>query len=497
MLGELLYRRKKVLVAALMGLVLLTLLAVLPGNPAGPYDARTNQRVEGFRLEFPTAGAIIEPFAAPSHVLSGALDYRVAILSALVWAFFLGGLCCTEWKSRPWRWRESWRPVLKAVAAGVASAVIFAAYALFCLLVRMPGWSLVSETGDFIIADLQSHTFGSHDGIVSASENLALHRARGCDVVAVTEHNDTQGSAAAEELSRRDASLPAVIPGVELRERGIAYLLGLNVYVRREDVKDLDLRDPAKFAAYVHGYPSGKDEHGGAVLALSWRLTGNDVYRLTAAGVDGFEIANFGHPIVQDGARQAMLNLHREQGIALVSSSDWHGWGGAWRTWTAVKAPGKRQLERSERARAVLAALRGRDTQDIIPLVAGRFGVPTMLHSVLAPFTEAVRYARELSAVRVTFWWLWVALLFGATALMDRAQFRARWVLLASLLLVVGTGLTLSGAGLIRSWISGEASYPFPARIGAWALALGICGLLASTLILLKEYRVHVRARGD
>ncbi|MHC4504957.1 MAG: hypothetical protein ACYTFI_16760 [Planctomycetota bacterium] len=79
-------RARPPVMATLGALVVLTVLAALPFDPEGPFDARTYERAEGVHLEFPAVGALIEPLAAAGHVVTGAPAMPAVGISTVVWA---------------------------------------------------------------------------------------------------------------------------------------------------------------------------------------------------------------------------------------------------------------------------------------------------------------------------------------------------------------------------------------------------------------------------
>jgi hypothetical protein len=472
-------RRRRSLILTGGALVVLTTLAAVQGNPAGPLDARTGEWAEGFTLEFPASGAFVEPLASLGHALAGAPDWQVAAKSTLVWAALLSAGVCLALEARRRPRRRTLVVALRAAGAAAVGAGVFVVYVAFCLAVRLPSWRLVAESSDLIVADLQTHTFGSHDGLIDTRSNLEWHAARGCDVVAVTEHDDPRGAVEARALAESAPDLPAVIPGAEVWWTD-AFLLALNFErgpslpwrCRRED-----------FIGAIHR------GHGGAVLALAWRVAPDGAHRLAEEGVDGFEIANLGHPDMPEEVRGAILDEAERRGLVLVSSSDWHGWGGFWRTWTAVRASGAASMSRRERAEAVVRALRERRAGDVIPLVAGRVGPPSTARAVFAPFAELVRYARELSGWRVLGWWFWAVVLLAAAEGLAALRLHRGRVFLAAFLAVLGAGMIGRGAILVAAWARGATSTAFPAEVGAKALALGAAALAAGVVIALLDLR--------
>ncbi len=475
-------RARPAVACALGGLSVITVLAALPFAPEGPFDPRDWSRVHDMRLEFPAAGALVEPVASLGHAIAGAPDVRVAAASAFVWVLVVGGGA-----SLVMALRRGGPPILTALrtlgGAGACTGV-FLVWVGFTLLVPLSSWRLVNERDDVVIADLQSHTFASHDGLVSARENLAWHGARGYDVVAVTEHNDARGGLEAEALSEMRALGTGVIPGVEWCEPGGGYLLALGLDgAKRPPVMTGSTAFAVSFCDEVHRV------HSGAAVALPWKVSPEDVRRLAAAGIDGFEIANAGHPDTPPDVRAAILDEAKKRGLVLVASTDWHGWGGFARTWSAVRVPGARELTPGARARAVVAALRERRPEDITPVVAGYMGPASTVRAIFTPVVEFARYAMELSPLRVIAWWVWAGAILGAAEFLRRARMRPGRTLLASTLAILGSGLVYEGTRLLGAWAAGVRAAAFLARVGGWGLALGLVAFATAATLVALELR--------
>ena len=224
----------------------------------------------------------------------------------------------------------------------------------------------------------------------------------------------------------------------------------------------------SQFISAVHGA-------GGAVVALSYLLDPRDIDLFAAAGVDGFEVANFGHPEMTEDVREFLLKAQNTYRIALVASTDWHGWGRFGRTWTLFKTQGIASPR--ERSEQVIQLLRDRDPDRIVSVVSQAIGRPSPLRSIFAPFVETIRYATELSPMRVASWWLWIAAVYAAIRYFRcGARHAARWIV-AGLFVTIGVLLFLRGLGLVRTWAEG-APFSFPLKIGAYSAGLGIVSFL-------------------
>ncbi len=425
----------------LLLLLVLSVAALSPWHPAGPFDPRTYARLAHMQLAYPLSSILWEPLTAPGNAIVGAPDFRVAFA---VTAFWLGVAAAI------WAWRRGgvwWRRGLRTTGWAVFAPWCLIAYMLFISNIHFPGWRLNPHDPDTVIADLHSRTLGTQDASVLGLFKLGWSLARGFNVVAVTAHDDPHGSFSAQQAAAREFPQLGVIPGVEVPDTDGDYLLGLGlkpgVQIPRFSSDRLDYA--RRFAAAIH------DQHHGAVISLGWHLDIDAVHRLAAAGVDGFEIANNIHPDTPKDVRAAILDVAQKDRLALVASSDWHRWGGAVRAWTLFHIPGAAAMTPQQRADAVVAALRNHDAAAVTPVVAGYIGEPSIARIVFAPFVEAVRYGAELSFPRLLGWWVWGGLSIAAAAALERRGLRPSRVLFATWLGIVGIGLLWRGVQIYFS----------------------------------------------
>lgn len=464
-------------VASIGVLVLLTVLAALPVDPQGPLDARTFEQAPGVRLEYPAGGALFEPLAAPGWVVAGAPDYRVAGIAIAFWIPAIACVLAFFWGSR--RLGSIRAGARKALVATSCSIGILLLLAAFSLLVRLPGWRLVVEGSDKIVVDLQSHTFGSHDGLVSIEQSLRWHRDRGFHVFAVTEHDAPDKALEAAAFADASPEYPAVIPAVETRLLD-GYVLAIGG-IKGAPYEMWRLPDEELVKAIR--------QRGGAVIALGWKLDVEGLRRLAACGVDGFEIANFGHPDLPDDVRKALLEESSRRGLVLVASTDWHGWSGFCRTWTVMHVPGASGMDRKAQTDAVVEALRSRRADNVLPVIAGKLGPPSTLRTIFAPFTETIRYAMELSAERVFAWWMWAIALIGAAEFLRLAKFRPVVVLGAAALFLLGAVVAWRGGELLAHGCSSDAQGKLPLWTGLGGLAIGLVALSVGVYLVSSELR--------
>ncbi|MBN1787675.1 MAG: PHP domain-containing protein [Sedimentisphaerales bacterium] len=475
--------RRLALILASAVLIFLTLTAALPIDVVGPFDARTHEPVDSVLVKFSPAGAILEPITALSHIIAGAPDMLVAFISIPIWIICI--IACTITIIQLYRnhWRLNWPTALR-ISLGIDFWLLFLAlYAMFALLVHIPNFQAVPQDANIVLAELQTHTFGSHDALISARDCLRWHGRRGCSVVAVTDHELLDGGLESASLAESDNSLPAVIPGVEIGFSKLGHVIAL---APKEQLAQLPLaeRNHRPFPPWFHQHcPQG------AALALSYSLNSKKIERFVNMEIDGFSIANDGHPGFPHSLQKEILNTTNKHNLSLVVWTDWHGYTAILRTWTAFHIPDANSLSRNQRAAAVLDILRRRDQSSITPIAIGQMKQVSLARAVFAPFVETVIYALSLSPSRLLAWWVWGIALFVISTWLLYIGIHPGQFIIAVTLTLMGTAVWLKGLKLIIAHISGQAPYSYPLYFGSTALAIGIASVITAILIFLLIFR--------
>lgn len=471
------------------GLMALTIVACVPFAPQGPFDARTYTRLSGVRLEQHHWTALIEPLFAPLKIIAGAPDFWIAAVSVLAWtlltAVVLGLFAARRIDGRgPQRGyaaRPAYAgsgghiaalaPVLRALRNALVTIATVTLLIVLFAIARIPGWRLVVRNPNLIVADLHSHTILSHDGLASLRTNVRWHQSSGYTMEAITEHDHLVDHRITWLSPSALEKMPALMSGVEdhTGRRAVCVALCPNpgTPIGRS------VRHTAWFAKKIHSA-------GGAVFVVTLaNLTPRDITRLADDGVDGFEIANEGHPGLPPRLARQVLAVSRSRGLVLLADSDYHGWSGMARTWNLIQAQGASTLSRAQRVRVVLRKLRDHDSAAFTPVVAGYMGAPSMARVIFSPFVETARYAMELSLIRVISWWVWAWGVFGVCVLLDRRGLRAGRIMHAALVWSTGAGLIGAGIALIRQG-PGITDYGF--HVGLAIAAFGAVACLIATL---------------
>jgi hypothetical protein len=467
--------RSAVLLAGIFILIFLTIMTAIPINVTGPFDARTFEPAEGVRLEYSPAGAALEPVTAPGQIMAMAPNGRAAIISVSIWFLILAGCIAAVGRLPGNHWRVNRRVIAGTLAAIVSGLFVLVLYGTFTVLVRIPNWRAVVQDTDIVLAELQTHTFGSHDGLISARDCLRWHGQRGCSVVAVTEHNFPEESLKAAALAENDESLPAVLPGVEIHiDNELGYVVAIGP--REAFLRNTFDRQRIPFMPYFH------QTYEGVVLALEYSINTGMVEQLCDAGMDGFSVASDGHPNASIIHRKEVLAVAEAHHLPVVAWSDWHGISGILRTWTAIRVPNAAELSRQQRASAVLDALRRHDWSNITPLTVGRIGRVTPARVIFAPFTESVRYALGLSPARLLAWWIWAVVLFLLVTVLLHLGIRPGKTIRGAAQAAMGIAVLISCFRFFIAYALGQTTHFFPVYIGLMALPLGIAGVLLGVI---------------
>jgi len=446
-----------------------------------PLDARTGMINTHVALSFSSWGALLEPIALPVHVLATLPDIRMGMVSMLTW--FMFSLVVYAWFQSP-----SWCVRLKIWRYGIFYSLL---YLIFALLIPLPNWALEKTNTHDIVADLHSHGLISHDGMISLQNNLKAHHRRGFDLVALTEHANLTQSVITYHPAH--ASTPEAIPGMEIPvyygahfylsavgfdattplPNGLAWYQGNKTPLPPKTLPSY-IWPVSKLIQVIH-------QHGGAIAVVALNLDVKEVHELTQAGVDAFEIINFGHHPLPEDVRQAMLQAQKEHGVALIASNDWHGWTGVLNTWTLIHPDPA--LHNQPLKLQVIDALRHHG-KNVVPLTAYPMHTMSNMEIIFAPFIAVYQYAKTISAPQLISLWAYFFLF-----LILSKYWRCQKISLAqatehSLLVGMATAILWHSIALYHDWSLSLIHPPLAHQVSLYAM------LLSTLVLMLEAYRI-------
>lgn len=480
------YQRNKAEIGlTLLLLFIISAIAATHINPQGPFDARDFTRITGMKLIQPEWTALIEPLIAPLHIIIGAPDFRIAFLSCFIWiaASAAGISAINNWHH--YRSNHFWTFFSKTASAGCTAAALMTIWIFAAMFAHIPGWKLISNDPNNLIVDPHSHTAASHDSFVTVEENLNWHRMAGFNVATITEHKVLVPIHSLTPPGNKDGiQMPAVIAGLEghYGDQGIHLIqIGLHEPLSTPHFTGT-MDDIARVTSSIH------ELQRGAVIAMSYNLSPDEATYLADAGVDGFEISNFGHPSIPESVRQSIISNAKRKGLVLLAASDWHGWSDMSRTWTVIENTKSNDMPNENMSSLTIDAIRNRDSQHVIPVVAGYMGPPTKIRAIFSPFIESIRYVEELSLIRVISWWAWSAIFLILTNALRRNGKKPTKILIPMLSALAGGTFIWFGCHLIFLYFNNPGITSFSFHIGICALFIGISTIGSVTW----RHRLHL-----
>lgn len=409
------------------------LLLALPETPRSLINVETGLSVTDIEIITPVVNRIFASFFDFPFYFSNFIQPRVQIMSWIIWLSTLWIIYALIRLKNPWRKKAA--HLLRGIIVTIVSFLLFIIY---CILIPLPQYRLTSKNPEEVFIDLHSHTFYSHDGIITPERNLSWHLNCGFAGWAITEHDWIgYGPAEQENMLRAKSIGAAVIPAHEIKFKGVYLnLLGIEEAI---DKKKFDTMEGLINAVHSRG--------GTVVVPHYWsgekpQLSPSE---LAAAGVDGFEIAGNSSVPLSPESREEIIGVCRKEGLAMVSGSNWHGWQNFCNVWTGFEAPGWELMDNASRKQAVLDALQNRE--------AGRFRALEYKRKVppggyfFEPFTGFFFYFRSLDAWQRISWFFWAAIIFF---LVRRIKDKRKAAIL--LWSVISLALAVKGLLILNTW---------------------------------------------
>lgn len=362
---------------------------VLAGAFLGPAALQEPVRggvpVDG-RLEVGTAYLLFGPLFNVLDTLSIlTLDQHYAVLATLIGGFGIWRLAR----------RRTGRGVLRRIRVELGVAVVsllgLVAFYAYGIVGPRPMAALVVDDPAAVVVDFHSHTDESHDGRpgFDAERNREWHAAGGFDAVYVSDHRTYQGyaeGAAANPPRAGDGTV--LLPALEIKFAGkYASVLG-PAWRYRAAMDGNDLVADSLYVVVGRGaprptlvltIPGGLDD----IPAEDGDRIGYVAVEVSDASPRGLEQSR------QD--RQKILALADSLNLALVASSNNHGWGRTTAAWTVLEIPGWRAMSALQLSDAIEARLHA-DRRSASRVVERRIPYPGASPAALALTVPAITW---------------------------------------------------------------------------------------------------------
>ena len=285
----------------------------------------------------------------------------------------------------------------EAGAAAALLAVIGGAY-LAAIFIPRPMASLEASDPDAVVVDFHSHTNFSHDvrAGFSAESNREWHRRAGFHAAYVTDHKYA------------DTAVAAAARNPEFAGEGTVLLPGLEFFLGDQHIVALDTGDyraaPLPGPVLIQTIPE-------------------DLHTVPLAGPDGR--GGMSAIEIVDGAprgleqsyqdRDLILHIADSLNLALVASSNHHGWGWTSPAWNLMRIPGWRKMKPEELGEAISEKIRNGRASAVRVVERRRTHDPgTLLSSVLTGPRLVGHMLLTLTWGERLSWVIWIAGLHGA-----------------------------------------------------------------------------------
>jgi len=446
----------------------LLLIAVGMFHPFPPTirNAITQGLATGYKLQISLWRVLFEPFFGPLIFLMRSPEPLKLYLTFFFWALFFLLV------RNGWRHRSISRGLLEWLKAVPLYLIVLIGLLWLVIFAPLPGDTVSNRNPDTILVNFHSHSYFSHDGLISWQGQQAWHAAQGFDAFFLTDHNHHQKTLEAVALQRsgRLPALPLILAGMEYSGSNHILLLGLQRSFNPKDYSDQAAIDSAH-------------SQSGIALIAHWFVPGRRTRNLTAyidSGADGFEIVNQAQGAFHAGSRaQPIIEACRSRGLLMVAGCDYHGYSHICQSWTALQIPGWHAMKVVDKQESILQLLRKKEQNKITVLVLQ--DRPAQLWPIsVRPWQAAFSYLRTLNFYQILSWLFWSWLLI-------RPSVAKRWRQLAfpfylcAVLFLLGVGLYLYGQSLsLKEYNDVLGEY------GRTSIAAGIL-LLLYTLGYFKE----------
>lgn len=394
----------------------LFLVALLLPARAPVVSAVSGEAMPGMGLKLSAAYLALAPFA-------GVMDY----VSMLTIPQHLAGIFAVSFVFFAWRLLRRRRPrstlARPLVELGAVAGLLLALVGFYALnaFVPRPMAALTLSDPDIVVVDFHSHTGFSHDvreGF-TIDRNRAWHRGAGYDVAYVSDHDSIGPGMQAEAGNpARSGDGTVLLPGREVRylRQHVAVLGTIDLRTARQDpVPDQVSRQCEGWPVVIQTLPNdisnmrppGCDEHGGGVDAIE--LLDGDPRGLAQS----------------DRERDRIIALADSLDIALVASSNTHGWGSAAVAWSLVRIPGWRDLAPVQLGERIEEIIRTERRNAVEVVTYRRLADPVEgLDVAAAPMLLPLHFLANRSRLERLSWiaWILMAVAFSARLRMSRAS---------------------------------------------------------------------------
>jgi len=366
-------------------------------------DAITGDRIDDIIVTISPWRIVLEPFLGPIMFCLRGHDPLDEFFVLMVWVLAIllfVGLVRNMRAISGSIFHRFGLALLHWLATVPVVLILWIGLLLFMIFAPLPTNTIISNRDDTALVNFHSHSYYSHDGLISPENLLKWHRRNGFDAFFITEHNHHRKTL--EFITAREARLSidedvCVLPGQEYSGSNHLLLLGLTHNFITKNMPDSVAVDT------VHA-------QGGVVIVAHWFADEhNSIQHYIDYGVDGFEIANQGEGIDYDRhIFRDIVSACQKNLLLMLGDTDYHGYGNACYVWNALKISHWDSLSYSAKKDSIMSILRNRDSRQIqiMTYCDRRFLNRALI--MPSPLFNAIDYIRSLNIWQIVSWVIWL-----------------------------------------------------------------------------------------
>ncbi|HSH45033.1 MAG TPA: hypothetical protein VK966_04215, partial [Longimicrobiales bacterium] len=262
------------------------------------------------------------------------INQHYAVLATLIATFVVWRLVR---RRKPLGWLRRLGTEVGVAALSLAGLLAFYG---FGMVGHRPMAALATDSPDDLIVDFHSHTEHSHDSRdgFTAADRREWHASAGFHAAYIADHRTYQGySDAAPDNPERAGEGTVLLPGLEIKYAGkYASVLG-PAWRYRNAMDGNDLIADSLYRSLERGAPRPT-----LVLTIPGGLDSIPANTNDSIGYVAVEVNDAAPRGLEQGRRdrQIILDLADSLDLALVASSNSHGWGRTAAAWTVMTIPG-------------------------------------------------------------------------------------------------------------------------------------------------------------
>ena len=226
----------------------------------------------------------------------------------------------------------------------------------------------------YIFLDLHSHTYYSHDGIVSPAHSILWHKRNNFLIWAVTEHNNTKGGEVIKSIVQQRNEKMIIYSGEEIRQH--------------------------------NGYFNYLNNKQWTLSVEWWKRKYISLHDTIQLPIDGIEVFSAGFPWIPKKDINTIYKLAIQYKKIPLSNTDWHGWGWNARTWNAMYLPNHKHIPLNKIKHIFVKKIKAKKVRDFVPLILERQRRNWGIFSFLGVLYNVFRSINMIYALSIIAWGL-------------------------------------------------------------------------------------------